>query len=72
MNTVISMYFFSDVSIKDHVRYIFASLFYKSEREHLSDKEKCFLFHFESYFRSLENQVLTFQVYSNAMTSSNA
>ena len=28
--------------------YIFASLFCMSKRDHLRNKEKCFLFHFES------------------------
>ena len=27
------------------------------------NKEKCFLFHFESSFRSRENQIFTFQVF---------
>ena len=46
--------------IKGCVRYIFASLFFMSKREHLRNKEKCFLFHFESSSRSLDNQLLTF------------
>ena len=37
-------------SRKGCVRYIFASLFCMSKREHLRNKEKCFLFHFESSF----------------------
>ena len=38
--------------LKGCVRYIFASLFCISKREHLRNKEKCFLFHFESSSRS--------------------
>ena len=37
---------------KGCVRYIFASLFFMSKREHLWNKEECFLFHLESSFRS--------------------
>ena len=44
---------------KGCVRYIFASLF-MSKREHLRNKEKCFLFHFESSSRSWDNELLTF------------
>ena len=43
--------------------HIFASLFFMSKREHLWNKEKCFLFHFESSFRSWDNQILTFQIF---------
>ena len=46
--------------LKIYVHYIFDSLFFKSKREHLSNKEKCFLFHFKSSFRSWDNQILTF------------
>ena len=50
-------------SVEEHcVRYIFVSLFCMSKREHLWNK-KCFLFHFESSFRSWVNQILTFQVF---------
>ena len=45
---------------KGCVCYIFASLFFKSKGEHLGNKEKCFLFHFKSSFRSRENQILEF------------
>ena len=38
--------------LKGCVRYIFASLFCMSKREHLRNKKKCFLFHFESSSRS--------------------
>ena len=38
--------------LKGCVCYIFASLFCMSRRQHLWNKEKCFLFHFESSFRS--------------------
>ena len=37
---------------KGCVRYIFAILFCMSKREHLRNKEKYFLFHFESSSRS--------------------
>ena len=45
--------------------YIFTGLFCISAREHLWNKEKCFLFHFESSFHSWDNQILTFHVFSN-------
>ena len=45
---------------KGCVRYIFAILFFKSKREHLSNQKKRFLFHFKSSFRSGENQILVF------------
>ena len=48
------------LSLQGCVCYIFASLFCISKREHLGNKEKCFLFHFESYSRSWDNQILTF------------
>ena len=47
-------------SVKDCVRYIFASLFCMSKGEHLWKKGKCFLFSFESSFRSWDNQIITF------------
>ena len=50
------------LKVKVCVRYIFASLFGISRREHLWNKEKCFLFHFESSFRSWDNQILTFHI----------
>ena len=49
--------------LKGCIHYIFASLFCMSEREHLWNKEKYFLFHFESSFRSWDNQILTFQIF---------
>ena len=45
---------------KSCVRYIFASLFCMSKREHLRNKKKCFLFHFKSSSCSWDNQLLTF------------
>ena len=48
--------------LKGCVRYIFASLFFKSKPEHLSNVEKYFLFHFKSSFRSQENQILEFYI----------
>ena len=49
--------------LKGCVRYIFASLFFRSKREYLSNSGKCFLFHFKSSFRSPENQVLEFYIF---------
>ena len=46
--------------LKGCVCYICASLFFESKRKHLSNYEKCFLFHFKSSFRSRENQILEF------------
>ena len=51
------------LTFKGCVRHIFASLFLMSKREHLWNKEECFLFHLESLFRSWDNQILTFQIY---------
>ena len=48
---------------KSCVRYIFASLFFKSRQKHLSNYEKCFLFNFKSSFRSRENQILEFPIF---------
>ena len=48
---------------KGCVRYIFASLFFKSKLEHLPNWERCFLFHFKSSFRSQENQILEFYIF---------
>ena len=39
-------------NVKGCVCYIFAGLFCMSKREHFKNKEKCFLFHFESSFHS--------------------
>ena len=49
--------------LKVCVCYIFASLFFKSKREHLWNKEEHFLFHLESSFHSWDNQISTFQIY---------
>ena len=43
--------------------YIFGSLFCTSKGEHLWSKENCFLLHFESSFRSWDNQILTSQIF---------
>ena len=43
--------------------HIFVSVFCISKREHLWNEEKCFLFHFESSFRSWNNQTVTFEVF---------
>ena len=50
-------------SFKGFASYIFTTSFFKSKREHLSNKEKCFLFHFKSSFRSRENQILEFTIF---------
>ena len=49
-------------TIKGCPLYIFASLFCMYKKEHLQNKEQCFLFHFESSSRSWGNQILTFRV----------
>ena len=48
--------------LKGCVRYIFASFFFKSKLEHLSNWERCFLFDFKGSFRSQENQILEFYI----------
>ena len=50
-------------NFKGCVCYIFANLFFMSKREHLWNKEECFLFHLESSFCSWDNQILTFQIF---------
>ena len=45
------------------VCYIFASLCCIPKGEYLRNKEKCFLFHFESSSRSWDNQCLTFYIF---------
>ena len=47
---------------KGCVCYIFASLFFESKLEHLSNWERCFLFHFKSSFLSQKNQILEFYI----------
>ena len=49
-------------TIKGCPLYIFASLFCMYKKEHLQNKEQCFLFHFESSSRSWGNQILTIRV----------
>ena len=49
--------------LKGCVHHIFAKLFFKSKREHLGNKEKCFLFYFKSFFCSRENQLLEFKIF---------
>ena len=51
------------MSFKGCVRHIFTSLFCMSKREDLWNKEKCFLFHFERFFRSWDNQIWNFQIF---------
>ena len=55
---------------KGCVRYIFSSLFCMAKWEHLWNKEKCFLFHFEARFVL---KVINFYLfrYSSIMASSN-
>ena len=48
--------------LKGCVRYIFGS-FFEPKRKHLSNKEKCFLFHLKSSFRSRENQILELYIF---------
>ena len=57
-NNIVFLYNF-----KGWIRYIFASLFYISKKEHFSNKRKYFLFLFESSFCSWDNQILTFQIF---------
>ena len=49
----------ANVSLKV-VSATFLLVWFKSKREHLRNKEKCFLFHFKSSFRSRENQISEF------------
>ena len=58
--TVFTYFGLVDNRVKGCVCYIFASLFYMSKREHLQNKEKCLLFHFESSSCSWDNQLLIF------------
>ena len=51
-NNITSNYRKCQNSVKGCVRYIFASLFCKAKREYLSNKKKCFSFHFKSSFCS--------------------
>ena len=57
--------FFSekDPHLKGCVCCICASLFFKPKRKHLSNQEKCFLFHFKSSFCSRENKILEFCIF---------
>ena len=51
------------ICVKGCVHYIFTSLFCISKKEDLRNKEKCFLFHFESSFCSGDNQILNFPIF---------
>ena len=51
------------IPFKGCVRYIFASLFCMSKREHLWNKEKVFFFSLRRVFRSWDNQILTFEIF---------
>ena len=48
------------LGFKGFVRYIFALLFGKSERESTFETRKMFLFRFKSYFHSKDIQLLEF------------
>ena len=48
---------------KGCICYIFASLVSMSNREHLWNKKKSFLFHFQSFFHSWDNQILNFRIF---------
>ena len=52
---------YSVSALEGFVCHVFTVLFFDSRKEHLWNKEKCFLFYCESSFRSLDNQTLTFQ-----------
>ena len=45
------------LKLKGCIRYIFASLSFQSKEEHLSNKEKCFLFHIKSSFEKESEEV---------------
>ena len=51
------------LKLKGCVHYIFSSLVSMSNREHLWNKEKCFLSHFKSSFCSWDNQILIFHIF---------
>ena len=55
--------FLNSCQLKGCVRYIFTSLFCMSKTEHLWNKEKCLLFHFESSFHFWDNHILTFWIF---------
>ena len=57
------LYCLATGELKGRVCYIFTSLFCMPKREDLRNKEKCFLFHFESSFSSWDNQILIFQIF---------
>ena len=58
-------------TFKGYACYIFTGFFCMSKREHLWNKEKCFLFHFKSSCCSWHNQLWTYYVF-HIMMSSNA
>ena len=53
----------TDNIFKGCVHYIFAGLVGMSNREHLWNKKKYFLFHFKSSFCSWDNKILNFQIF---------
>ena len=53
----------ANLLIKGCVCYIFGSLFCISKREHSWNKGNCFLFHFRSFFRSWDHQILNFKIF---------
>ena len=50
--------------LKDCVCYTFASLFFKTKKEHLWNREKCILFHLKNSFRFWDNQSLEFRIFN--------
>ena len=49
--------------LKGCVGYIFTSLYFTYKKEHLWNKEECFLFHLKNSFRSWDNQSLSFRIF---------
>ena len=52
-----------ETALKGCVCYIFASMYCMFKREHLRNKEKCFLLLFESSSHSWDNQILNFWIF---------
>ena len=49
--------------LKGCFHYIFASLFFMAKKSTFETRKNVFLFHFESSFRSRDNQILIFQIF---------
>ena len=60
-----------EYNVKGCVRYIFASLFFKSKGQHLGKNEKCFYFTSKALFVLKKIKFYNFR-YSNFMKSPNA